>query len=66
MNNTELKSLRSWIESVDKKLDNHLIGVGKEITEIKTDMSWIKKFFWIAMTASMGAILTALFSLIIK
>jgi len=66
MNNQEYKRLEKWIRLVDERLDNHLVGVAKEITEIKIDMSWIKKFFWIAMTVSIGAILTAVFSLIIK
>ena len=73
MSNGDLQQIRKWIQSVsdkvkkiDEKLDNHLVSIGKEITEIKTDMSWIKKFFWIIMTVSIGAILTAVFSIILK
>jgi len=80
MNGTELKSLKEWIQSVDLKLNNYLIGTGKaitgirtdmtemktEMTETRTDVSWIKKFFWIAMTVSIGAILTAAFGFILR
>ena len=73
MNNGELKQIRKWIEEVDKKLNNHLISFGKDvtgikisITGIKTDVSWLKKFFWIVMTVSIGAIITALLTLIIR
>ena len=66
MNNQEYTKLKEWIKSVDDKLDNHLVGIGKEIAEIKTDVSWIKKFFWLVMSVSLTAIIAALFSIVIK
>lgn len=66
MNNIEFKKLEDWIKQVDEKLDNHLITIGKDITEIKTDMSWVKRFFWLITGISMTAIVSAIFSLIIK
>ncbi len=66
MNNKEYTKLKEWLIKVDKKLDNHLVDVAEDITEIKTDLKWIKKFFWIVMTFSIGVILAAFFSIIIK
>ena len=66
MENQEYTKLKEWIKSVDDKLDNHLVGIGKEIAEIKTDLKWLKKFFWIVMTSSIGAVILVLFNLIFK
>ncbi len=66
MNDQEYTKLKEWLKSVDKKLDNHLVSIGKEIAEIKTDVSWIKKFFWLVISVSLTAILAAFFSIIIK
>ena len=66
MENQEYTKLKEWIKSVDDKLDNHLVGIVKEIAEIKTDVSWIKKFFWLVMSVSLTAIIAAFFSIIIK
>ena len=66
MEKEEYTKLKEWIKSVDDKLDNHLVGIGKEIAEIKTDVSWIKKFFWLVISVSLTAIIAAFFSIIIK
>ncbi len=66
MEKEEYTRLKEWIKSVDDKLDNHLVGIGKEIAEIKTDVSWIKKFFWLVISVSLTAIIAAFFSIIIK
>ena len=66
MNNGDLQQIRNWIKEIDTKLDNHLHRVSADIAEIKTDMSWVKRFFWLIITISMGAILTAFYSLILR
>ena len=57
--------LRVWMREIDKKLDNHLVHTASDIAQIKTDMSWLKQFFWIVMGVSVTAVLGAFFMLII-
>lgn len=61
MNNGELKQIRKWIQSisdevkkVDEKLDNHLTTVAKDIAEMKTNMKWLTRFFWLIITPAVG------------
>ena len=42
---SQIDKLEKWVKSVDEKLDNHLVHLTAEITEIKTNMDWIKYFF---------------------
>jgi len=60
------KELEKWIQEVDKKLDNHLIHVAANIAQIKNDIDWIKRFFWLVAGVSVTSILGALISLIWK
>lgn len=66
MNIKEYQKLENWIKKIDDKLDNHLISVGKDIARITNDMDWIKRFFWLIATISVGAILTTVFSVIFR
>lgn len=52
-----VKDLAKWIESVDNKLDNHLISVTREMTQIANDVSWLKRFFWVVASVSVAAII---------
>ena len=61
-----LKDLKEWIKSVDKKLDNHLIHAAQDTAEIRNDVSWLKKFFWVVAASSIGALITGLFNLLLK
>ena len=60
------QEIEKWIRDVDKKLDNHLVHVAVDITNIKNDMDWIKRFFWLAMGTSFTAIVGLVISLILK
>ena len=69
----EIQYLRNWVHSVDEKLGNHLTDAAKDFSSIRIDMSqigsdvsWLKKFFWIVATASVGALITGLFNLVLK
>ena len=63
-------------ESQDKRLDNieksvkvinHELGeVKTELTGIKTDVAWLKKFFFIIAGASLGALITGILTLLFK
>lgn len=39
--------------------------MNKDITEIRTDVNWLKKTYWIIASASIGGLITALFNLLI-
>ena len=66
MAESELKSLESWMREIDKKLDNHLVHTASDIAQIKNDIDWIKRFFWLVAGISITAIGGALFGLILK
>lgn len=53
--------------------NNHLAHIEKNITDInlnnkemKTDLAWLLKFFWLIMGSSIGALVTSVFNLISK
>ena len=60
------KELEKWIQSVDSRLDNHLEHTAADISQIRTDIDWIKHFFWLVAGVSVTAIGGTLFGLILK
>ena len=63
---SQIDKLEKWVKSVDEKLDNHLVHLTAEITEIKTNMDWIKYFFFLVSRISITAIVGSIFALILK
>ena len=53
-------------KSVDEIKNNHLEHLQKDVTCLKTDMTWLKKFFWIVATASVGSLVAGLINLMIQ
>ena len=56
------------IGEIEKKMDavfEHIANTNEELGEIKTDVGWIKRFFWIVATASIGGLIAALLNLLI-
>ena len=45
-------------------LRNHLPHMYTALENIKTDVSWLKKFFWIIATASIGGLIAAIFNIL--
>jgi hypothetical protein len=45
--------------------DNHLAHIQTDITKVKTDIDWLKRFFWLVATASIGGLIAALLNLLI-
>jgi len=39
--------------------------VRKDMAEIKTDIAWLKHFFWIIVAASLGSLVASIFNLIV-
>ena len=64
--NIKLESLELWMKEIDKKLDNHLVHTAADISQIKNDIDWIKRFFWLVAGVSVTAIGGAMFGLVIK
>jgi len=55
------------IENIEEsvKVLNHNSTIMKEdLAEVKTDVSWLKRFFWIIATASIGSLVGILIQLI--
>ena len=62
----KLSELQKWMESVDKRLDNHLVHSATDIAQIKNDLAWVKQFFWLVASTSIVAIIGALLSFVLK
>jgi hypothetical protein len=53
---------------LEKKMDavfDHIATTNEEMGQIKTDVSWLTRFFWIVATASIGGLIGALINLIV-
>lgn len=53
-------------KTVNDIRDNHLVHLKTEMTKVGTDVDWLKRFFWIIATASIGGLIAALINLIIS
>ena len=56
------------IGDVEKKIDavfGHISKTNEEMGQIKTDVGWIKRFFWIVATSAIGGLIAALLNLLI-
>ncbi len=52
-------------KTVNEIKDNHLVHLQEDVTKVGTDVDWLKRFFWILATASVGGLITALINLLI-
>lgn len=66
----DVSDMRHSIETIK---ENHLAHIEKSIgalqinyTEIKTDVGWLKQFFWIVATASIGGLIASVFGVILS
>lgn len=69
----EEKKFDSINNTLEKIKDNHLAHIEKSMadmssshTEMKTNLSWLLKFFWLIMASSIGGLITSLFTLLAK
>jgi len=53
-------------KTVNEIKDNHLVHIQTDLTKVSTDVDWLKRFFWILATASVGGLITALINLLIS
>lgn len=52
-------------KAVNEIKDNHLVHMQTDLTKVGTDVDWLKRFFWIIATASIGGLVAAIINLII-
>ena len=52
-------------KAVNEIKDNHLVHLQEDISKVGTDVDWLKRFFWILATASVGGLITALINLLV-
>ncbi len=52
-------------KTVNEIKDNHLTHIQSDLTKVSTDVDWLKRFFWIIATASIGGLITAIVNLLL-
>ena len=62
----ELIEIKEELKEITTRLDNHLVHVSADIAQIKNDLVWIKKFFWLVAGVSVSSIMGAMISLVLK
>jgi len=60
--NEEIKNLQDDVKEI---MRNHLPHLHKDIGIVKTDLRWIKKFFWVVASASISGLIIGLIQLLI-
>ena len=53
------------LEERTKKVFDHIATINEELGSIKTDINWLKRFFWVIIAASVGGLVGALINLLI-
>ena len=52
-------------KTVNEIKDNHLVHLQTDVTKVSTDVDWLKRFFWVIATASIGGLIAALINLLL-
>ncbi len=52
-------------KSVNEIKDNHLVHIQTDLTKVSTDVDWLKRFFWLVATASIGGLIAAVLNLLL-
>lgn len=63
MTENEIKNLKDDIKDIK---DNHLSHLRLDMAELKTDMSWLKKYHWIIAGAAIGGLATGIINILFK
>jgi hypothetical protein len=53
---------------LEKKMDavfEHIATTNTEMGQIRADVDWLKRFFWIVATASVGGLIAAVINLLL-
>ena len=65
INNYQDESIKE-IKSDISQIKEHLGVLNKEQGMMKTDVSWLKKFFWIVASASVGSLIVGIFNVLLN
>ncbi len=57
-----LDKVEGHIETTNREMGH----VQTDLAKVKTDVSWLKRFFWIVASSSIGALVVGLLNLITK
>lgn len=52
-------------KTVNEIKDNHLVHLQTGMTKVGTDVDWLKRFFWLIATASIGGLIAAVINLLL-
>ena len=52
-------------KTINEIKDNHLTHMQTDLTKVSTDVDWLKRFFWVIATASVGGLITAIINLLL-
>jgi hypothetical protein len=52
-------------KTVNEIKDNHLVHIQTDLTKVSTDVDWLKRFFWLVATASIGGLIAAVLNLLL-
>lgn len=52
-------------KTVNEIKDNHLAHMQTDLTKVSTDVDWLKRFFWVIATASIGGLIAAIINLLL-
>lgn len=57
-----LDNLEKDVAEIKTHVTNHL---STKLTEVGTDVDWLKRFFWIVATASIGGLIAAVLNILL-
>jgi len=64
--NEEQDRRLKWLEEHYSTFNNEMGEVKQGLAEVKTDVSWLKKYFWIVTTASIGALVAGIINILLS
>ncbi len=62
MQDERLERLEKTVNDIK---DNHLVHLQTDVTKVSNDVDWLKRFFWVIATASIGGLIAALINLLL-
>lgn len=64
-----IDKMEGHIETTNQEMGeirDHIVIVKLDVTEVKTDVAWLKKTYWVVVSASLGAVIVGVINLLIK
>ena len=66
----QINDLCERLEKVEDSIiglkENHLTNMATDISSVKADIDWLKRFLFIVATASVGGLITGVLNLILR